>query len=522
MNTSPRLKRIWQSFTSPRVLFIAILLIGVAARLWEFGSLPPGLNQDEASIGVEASSLFHFGVDRNGLAYPVHFISWGSGQNTLYAYLLLPFMIFGLNPLTVRLPMLLIGILSLPLLYLAAKPIGGRNFALISMFLLAISPWHIILSRWGLESNVLPFVFLASFAALVRARPNNADFIAATLGLALCLYAYGTAYAAVPVFLALAILILLSYKRLRFKQLLIGLTAFGVVALPIGLFVLVNTLQWETLRLGPISIPRLPVLPRFQTMSALFSDHANAALSGNLQIMFDLLYKQTDGLIWNTLNPYGYFYAITFPVAVLGAVLLVPWRAAKNAAERWLLLAWLAAALVVGLLQPVNINRLNLIFIPLLLCLAAVLLWLNDHFKPGFLIAICLLCVGFAAFTRDYHAEAYRHSADGPFFAGLLPAIEFARQAGPGPICVTGKTNMPYIFVLFSEQLDPARYLNDLVYVNPEGEFRRVLSFGRYTFGLSHCAHLPGTIYLLSPTDTYVVGKSYTLTNFDRFRVYTP
>jgi hypothetical protein len=173
-------------------------------------------------------------------------------------------------------------------------------------------------------------------------------------------------------------------------------------------------------------------------------------------------------------------------------------------------------------LQPVNINRLNLLFIPLVLCVAAVLTWLSDHFKPGFVVAICVLCIGFAAFTRDYHAEAYRRSADGPFFTGFLPAIEFARQAGSGPICVTGKVDMPYIFVLFSEQLDPARYLDSLVYVDPAAESRRVRSLGRYTFGISQCAHLPGTIYILAPADTFVVDGSYTLTNFDSFRVYTP
>jgi hypothetical protein len=187
-----------------------------------------------------------------------------------------------------------------------------------------------------------------------------------------------------------------------------------------------------------------------------------------------------------------------------------------------LLLAWLATAVLIGCLQPVNINRLNLVFIPLLLCIAAVLNWLFDHFRLGFIVAICALCVGFAAFTRDYHAASYRDRAADAFFAGFLPALDFARQAGPGPICVTGKVNMPYIFVLFVEQQNPASYLSSLDYVDPESPFRRVRSLTRYTFGLSNCPHRPHTIYVLSPTDTYVVDSSYTLTSFDNYRVYTP
>ena len=81
---------------TPFYLFFAFILsLGIFARIWEFSTLPPGLNQDEASIGVDAFSLYRFGVDRNGVSYPVHFISWGSGQNALYAYLLIPFIALG-------------------------------------------------------------------------------------------------------------------------------------------------------------------------------------------------------------------------------------------------------------------------------------------------------------------------------------------------------------------------------------------------------------------------------------------
>jgi hypothetical protein len=74
LNLKPNLKvRLW-------VLFGAIFAIGVLARVWAFGLLPSGLNKDETSIGVEAYDLLHYGVDRSGVSYPVHFISWGSGD----------------------------------------------------------------------------------------------------------------------------------------------------------------------------------------------------------------------------------------------------------------------------------------------------------------------------------------------------------------------------------------------------------------------------------------------------------
>jgi hypothetical protein len=65
-----------------RILYIATilatLLAGILLRTWKFGTHPAGLQQDEASIGVEAASLYYYGVDRNGESFPVHFIAWGS------------------------------------------------------------------------------------------------------------------------------------------------------------------------------------------------------------------------------------------------------------------------------------------------------------------------------------------------------------------------------------------------------------------------------------------------------------
>ncbi|KXK11693.1 MAG: hypothetical protein UZ14_CFX002002661 [Chloroflexi bacterium OLB14] len=141
-------------------LFIFILIIGIFARTWEFGNIPAGLNPDEASSGIEAYYIYKYGIDRNGISYPVHLISWGSGQNVFYTYLLIPFVAFaGLSANVIRFPIMLSGILSLPLIYYVGKKLFDEKLALLVMFFLAISPWHIVNTRWAVESNILPFVF---------------------------------------------------------------------------------------------------------------------------------------------------------------------------------------------------------------------------------------------------------------------------------------------------------------------------------------------------------------------------
>ena len=74
-----------------KILVLIILIIGIMVRIIGIINFPGGLNQDEASSGYEAWSLLKQGIDRHGKTMPVHFISWGSGQNVLYSYLMIPF-----------------------------------------------------------------------------------------------------------------------------------------------------------------------------------------------------------------------------------------------------------------------------------------------------------------------------------------------------------------------------------------------------------------------------------------------
>jgi len=392
------------------------------------------------------------------------------------------------------------------------------------MFFLAVSPWHILRSRWGLECNLLPFVFLIGFICLLYSTPGNGRFAVGSLFMALCLCAYGTAYLAVPLFLVLAVPILVAYKRVTLRQALVGGLAFCVVAMPIGLFVLINIFHLNTLRLGAMTIPRLPVPPRFEFMASVFGPHPLSDFASNFTAMGRLLAKRSDGLIWSSIKPYGYFYPDVFPLAVLGGLLLIPPGRSKQVQvpERWSVLFWLGASLATGIMEPVNIQRLNLIFIPLILCTAAFASWLYEHLRPLFIVGMCALGVGFLLFTRDYHGAGYLRKADPVFFSELLPALSYATEAGSNPICVTDQVNMPYIFVLFEDPMNPGDYLSTIQYVNPQGEFRRVETLGRYAFGLDNCNASPTTIYVLASEQPPGGGAGYAVRKFGAYRVYTP
>src|SRR5271157_3626392 len=514
------IKRIWNTKNRHNFIFFLILAFGIFARVWGFGKLPPGLNADEASIGVDAFSLLHYGIDRNGIAFPVQFISWGSGQNALYGYVLIPFIaLFGLSPFIVRLPMLISGILTIPLLYFAAKQTLGEVFGLLSMFFLAICPWHILLSRWGLESNFLPFVFLLGYACLLKATKNNYWFIIGCVFFAMALYSYGTAYAIVPIFLLCTCWILLKANQSTLGITLTGIFVFIVLALPIALFIFINSLGLKSFQLGLITIPHLPTIPRYESQSAVFGNQIISATLTNIIILMKLLITQSDGLAYNVVDPFGYFYTITFPLAIIGIGLLIY---SYKTYQAKLLLAWLVAALISGVIEPVNINRINIVFIPLILCIAACVLWATKTNKVYFSLVVAGFCIGFVCFMAVYHGAGYREEANQKFFTGILPALDFARQFNnDSPICVTDKFNMPYIFALFSEKTNPAGYLATVKYIDPQAPFRQVRSFGRYTFGIKNCEQNPKAIFiLLADEKRPQLIKRYKTKNFSNFMLY--
>lgn len=485
--------------------------------------LPAGMNQDEATTGVDAYNLLHFGMDRNGNTFPVEMVGFGSGISAFATYLTIPAVaIFGLTPFAVRFPTLLISLLTLPLVFFIGRVLIDETLGLIAMFLLAICPWHIMLSRWGLDANTLPFLFTLSFTLLIKSTNRNHWAIPAFALLSLCLYTYGSAYVAVPIFAVLAIPILLTSKRINWATLIWALLIFILIALPVGLFLVVNYFGFESIHWGIITIPRLPVQARFLSQSTFFEAGFWKDTLKNFEVELFILLGQRDGSIWNGLNQYGYFYLYTFPIILFGQIMLIPRRKARSKAEKILLLAWIASAFCIGLLEQANINRINLIFIPLILSAAVVVHWLWRNYRLVGILFIAGFLVGFTLFTIDYHSDATYQQMDVEFNEELLPALQFARENTSGSICVTDHVNMPYIYVLFNEKMNPLQYLDSVEYGEEASGFRKVNSLANYTFGVDRCIKESSMVYVLRDE---VLPADYVYTEvrkFGEYRVYLP
>jgi hypothetical protein len=524
------LSSLYPIFIKPQWIFLAILTVGVFARTWDFGRTPPGLNPDEASIGVESYYLFKYGMDRNGISYPVHLISWGSGQNALYAYMITPFIaVNGLNTESIRFPMMLSGILSLPLMYYVGKRLFGEKYGLISMFFLAVSPWNIVNTRWAVESNILPFMFLAGFALFLAAEKKGVLFIPASIFFALCLYAYGTAYVAIPVFLLLGIPAAIYYKKIKKKYIISGILLFFVLSLPIALFVLVNTFKLNTIHIGSISVPRLPVEARYESLAAVFEKEPLKDVVKNITIMIKLLWTQEDDFAWNFVNSYGYFYKITFPLAALGLFYFMKslWNLRENIFEHWLLLAWFISSSLIGIVHPVNLTRINLIFIPILLYMVFGLRYLDNILKYTTPATLILLSIAFIFFTLAYHGDNYEKKASEVFNAGFIPAIQYAGGNNVSSICISEQTRFAYIYVLFVKKFHPSEYLNEIEWILPPAypldPARTPRTLKSFRFKLSDCISDPNAVFVVKLKETVPNSNiEYKVKRFNKYEVYLP
>ncbi len=80
--------------------------------------------------------------------------------------------------------------------YLARKLSGRADVALWAMLLVAVSPWHVVFSRWAQQGIFVPLCVAAGAIALLHARRSRRVFLslaASAVCFALAFYAYAGA-----------------------------------------------------------------------------------------------------------------------------------------------------------------------------------------------------------------------------------------------------------------------------------------------------------------------------------------
>jgi len=219
-----------------KVLIFTIILIAAFLRFYNLSSVPPHLTPDEASLGYNAYSILKTGKDEYGHIMPLIFKSFGDYKPGLYVYLTVPFVyLFGLNEFSVRAPAAFFGVICVYLIYLLVKELFKRErLALISSFLFAIVPWGIYFSRGAWEVNISLCLTLFGIYFFLRFLEKPKNLLLSAFFFALTLLAYQGAKLSTSIVLIL--LVVFNFKNVvkAPKKYLISSFLLGLfISLPI-------------------------------------------------------------------------------------------------------------------------------------------------------------------------------------------------------------------------------------------------------------------------------------------------
>lgn len=488
----------------------AIIIFGFFIRTYHVAVNPPSLSWDEVSIGYNAYSILKIGRDEHGRFLPLDFFkAYGDYKPPLAIYSAVPFIfLFGVSDLAVRLPAAFFGTLSILLTYFIVLELFSTNsqkkwMALISSALLAVSPWHVNLSRGGFEAVVALFLVLYGVWCILSSRTYPRRFYIMWLPFMAAIYTFNSARYFVPLLSLLLLWILREKLKVHYKKFFLGVAIAGICMLPI----LPHLVSREArLRFKEVNIfTDTSVVTQANDRTARTKNRLVSFLVNNRRIGFirsylmhftdnlqpEFLFIKGDGNPKFSIQDTGELYIIEAPLLLVGflAMLLV------HPAQATFLLFWLLAAIVPAATARETPHALRIlnslptwhIFIAfgMLTCINIVTRK-NKHafYLYAFLAVISvayIFQVGY--YLHEYYAH-YPTEYSGEWQYGYREAIQkiqpFAQKYSE--VVITDSIGRPYMYTAFYTKIDPKEFLQSKKSYTDAAGFYHVDGFGTYSF----------------------------------------
>jgi 4-amino-4-deoxy-L-arabinose transferase-like glycosyltransferase len=177
------------------ILFGAILLLGAFLMFYQLDAIPAEMTSDHAEKIFDVNDVLEG-------ARPI-FFARNTGREPLQFYLVAAFTELTNRPLdfyALKWITALFGWLVIPGAYLLARELFDDDVALWTAAFVAISQWHVTISRMGLRYPLAPVFLAAMLYFLIRALKHHRrnDFLLAGVMLGLGLNGYSTFRIAIP------------------------------------------------------------------------------------------------------------------------------------------------------------------------------------------------------------------------------------------------------------------------------------------------------------------------------------
>jgi 4-amino-4-deoxy-L-arabinose transferase-like glycosyltransferase len=267
-----------------KIIFALIILLATITRFYQLGSNPPSLYWDEVALGYNAYSIAQTAKDETGEFLPTrYFQSFGDYKPPVYIYSAVPgIAIFGLSEWSTRLPSALAGVGAVILTFFLTKllidkaqskqskpllnnflqhpntqpdnnqndqtKLNSTHIALLASFLLAISPWHMQISRVAYEANVGTFLTILTIYTFLRGvYYSGAWFIISSISAVLTLYTFNSNRVFTPLIITTLAVIYLKQILAHKKKLI-----YIIISATIGLILLSPLLPHITSKEGQL------------------------------------------------------------------------------------------------------------------------------------------------------------------------------------------------------------------------------------------------------------------------------
>lgn len=490
-----------------KLLILLIVLFGFALRFWQISKIPPGLSNDEISIAYEAYSIINTARDSTGKFLPISFKSHNDYKAPLYIYIASPFIkIFGNNEIAVRLPSVIFGTLTIWGIYLLSKKLGlGQKGAMLSAFLLAITPWHVYTSRIGLESNLALCILVFGVYFFLLGISKRKYFLLSSILLGLSLYAYHTERIFTPLLLISLTWIYFREFKTR-KDIFIFWLTFLIFVAPIAI---------DSIFFSGGTRAGTEIFLKDFILGNKVAGVGNVFFKGYIFFSFWLdkylqymnpAYIFGHGLPVNApygSSDFGLLNIVQFPLFLLGVVYLFELKSKKTGL---VLLVW---CLVGPLVPSLTLGELNFIrnlvtVIPLTLISACGIVWIlgKTGSKPLVVLCLAVTLINFAFFYRYYLIYFPKYFSENwsyGFKETALYAKEHQEKYKKIVFDYQYGTDVdlygaPSLFFLYFNKINPSQFLE-------EAKLGDFLSFEKYEF---RRVDWPGEE--INPETLYIVG----------------
>jgi len=474
-----------------KLILVIILALAFFLRFYRLTAAPPSLNWDEVSHGYNAYSVLKTGRDEWGVRWPLIFRAYGDYKLPVYIYLTAASIgVFGLNEFAVRFPSALAGVLSVLFTYLLTKKLfSGRTSSCLSFLaslFLAVSPWHLFLSRPAFEANLASFLIIAGVYFFLEGLEKRWFLPLSLFLFGLSVHTYNSARVFTP--LILLVLVLLYRSRLwqwvkeRKRELFVALGLLFLFFIPWVISFLSPAGQarfrWVTiLDQGAINrineSRRLSALP--PSWSRLVYNKATFFLvqfSRNYLANFSpvyLFFRGGSNYQYN-LPGRGIIYPLQLPFVFWGLFWLIKNRSAQEA--RLLLFWWLLAVVPAAATRDNPHVLRTILVLPVPQILASLGIWqfwewwcrrVKSSARVIFPLVYGLVLLLFVvSFEKNYFGP-YRKNYSWAWQYGYREVAHYLQSYDRDydQIFMTKKYGEPHEFLLFYLQWDPERYRSD-------------------------------------------------------------